>query len=40
MRRVPIDPPASVECRPGTIGAACLTEDVTIHIATDLAVGP
>jgi hypothetical protein len=31
MRRVPIDPPASV---------ACLTEDVTIHIATDLAVGP
>lgn len=40
MRRLPIDPPASVEFRPGTIGVACLTEDVTIHIATDLAVGP
>lgn len=33
-----LEPPGSVEFRPGTVGVGCLTADGTIHVATDLEV--
>jgi inosine-uridine nucleoside N-ribohydrolase len=33
-----LEPPGSVEFRPGTVGVGCLTADGTIHVATDLQV--